>query len=154
MTTNRDWKTWKMWVSIALAVPLAGLRLMVILGLFHVVDMWPLSCFPTFDGSTSDTVPQLSIQVLDAGNAGQDWNLTSDPKLRTVYHHWYWLAYQGTPAGGATRPKVAALVNLWLKAHPELHSKDAVVSLDWYRLLPLEGIRARVARQKKWEFAF
>jgi hypothetical protein len=23
MTTNRDWKTWKMWVSIALAVPLA-----------------------------------------------------------------------------------------------------------------------------------
>ena len=139
---------------IALAVPLAGLSLMVILGLFHVVDMWPLSCFPTFDGSTSDTVPQLSIQVLDAGNAGRDWNLTSDPKLRTVYHHWYWLAYQGTPAGGATRPKVAALVNLWLKAHPELHSKDAVVSLDWYRLLPLEGIRARVARQKKWEFAF
>jgi Vitamin K-dependent gamma-carboxylase len=139
---------------IALAVPLAGLSLMVILGLFHVVDMWPLSCFPTFDGPTSDTVTQLSIQVLDAGNAGQDWNLSSDPKLRTVYQRWYWLAKQGTAPGMATRPKVAALVNLWLTAHPELHVKDAVVSRDRYQMRPLEGSRDRVARQKEWEFAF
>jgi len=138
--------------AIALAVPLAGLSLMAILGLFHVVDMWPLSCFPTFDEPTSDTVTQLSIQVLDAGNAGQDWNLSSDLKLRTVYQRWNWLAHQGTAAGIATRPKVAALVNLWLNAHPELHVNDVVVSLDWYRLRPLEGSRARLARQKKWEF--
>ncbi len=127
---------------------------MVILGLFHVVDMWPLSCFPTFDEPTSDTVTQLSIQVLDAGNAGQDWNLSSDLKLRTVYQRWYWLAYQGTAAGMATRPKVAALVNLWSKAHPEVQVKDVVVSLDRYQMRPLEGSRARVARQKKWEFTF
>src|SRR5580658_2600506 len=101
---------------IARAVPLAGLGLMVILGLLHVDNAWPLSCFPPFDAHTSNTVTRLSIQILDAGTAEQDWSLSSDLKLRTVYRSWHWLARQGTAAGPATRPKVAALGDLWLKA--------------------------------------
>jgi hypothetical protein len=139
---------------IALAVPVAGLGLMVILGLLHVVDMFPLSCFPTFDAPISDIVAQLSAQTLDIGNVAQDWNLSSDPKLRAVYRGSYWLMYQGTAKAIATRPKVAALVNLWLKHHPELHVKDVVVSVDRYQMRPLEGSRVRVGRQERWEFAF
>jgi hypothetical protein len=139
---------------IALAVPVAGLGLMVIFGLLHVVDMFPLSCFPTFDAPISDTVAQLSAQTLDTGNVAQDWNLSSDPRLRSVYRRWYWLMYQGTATGIATRPKVAALVNLWLQHHPELHVRDVVVSVDRYQMRPLEGSRVRLARQERWEFAF
>jgi hypothetical protein len=120
----------------------------------HVDNTWPLSCYPAFDGPTSDTVTELSIQIPDAGTAQQDWNLSSDLKLRTVYRGWFWLAQEGTAAGPATRPKVAALVNLWLKAHPDLHVKNVVVSLDWYQMRPLAGSRVRVARQKNWQFAF
>jgi predicted DCC family thiol-disulfide oxidoreductase YuxK len=139
---------------IALAVPLAGLGLMAALGLIHLVNSWPLSCFPTFDGPTFDIVTQLSVQTMNGGNVAEDWNLTCDPKLRAVYRRWYWLTRQGTTPRIATRPKVAALVNLWLAYHPELHVTDVVVSLDWYQMRPLEGSRVRVARQKNWEFAF
>jgi hypothetical protein len=139
---------------IARLVPLAGLGLMMMLGLLHVVNTWPLSCFPTFDGPTSDIVTQLSIQVLDGGNVAQDWNLSSDPKLRDVYRRWYWLAYQGNVAGAATRPKVAALVNLWRKFHPELQVKNVVVFLDRYQMRPVEETQIRLTRQKCWEFTF
>jgi hypothetical protein len=139
---------------IARLVPLAGLGLMMMLGLLHVVNTWPLSCFPTFDGPTSDIVTQLSIQVLDGGNVAQDWNLSSDPKLRDVYRRWYWLAYQGNVAGAATRPKVAALVNLWRKFHPELQVRNVVVFLDRYQMRPVEETRIRLTRQKCWEFTF
>jgi hypothetical protein len=91
---------------------------------------------------------------MNGGNVAEDWNLTCDPKLRAVYRRWYWLTRQGTTPRIATRPKVAALVNLWLAYHPELHVTDVVVSLDWYQMRPLEGSRVRVARQKNWEFAF
>jgi hypothetical protein len=139
---------------IARWVPLAGLGLMMMLGLLHVVNTWPLSCFPTFDGPTSDIVTQLSIQVLDGGNVAQDWNLSSDPKLRDVYRRWYWLAYQGNVAGAATHPKVAALVNLWRKFHPELQVKNVVVFLDRYQMRPVEETQIRLTRQKCWEFTF
>lgn len=139
---------------IARWVPLAGLGLMMILGLLHVVNTWPLSCFPTFDGPTSDIVTQLSIQVLNGSNAAQNWNLSSDLKLRNVYQRWYWLAYQGNVAGAATRPKVAALVNLWLKYHPELHPTNVAVFLDRYQMRPVEETRIRLTRQKCWEFTF
>jgi hypothetical protein len=139
---------------IARAVPLAGLGLMVILGLLHVENAWPLSCFPAFDGPTSDAVTQLSIQTIDAGAAEQDWNLNSDLKLRAVYRNWYEIVRQGIAPGIATRAKVAALVNLWFKAHPGVHVRNVVVSLDRYQMRPLEGSRVLVARQKKWQFAF
>jgi hypothetical protein len=99
-------------------------------------------------------VTQLSIQVLDGGNVAQDWNLSSDPKLRDVYRRWYWLAYQGNVAGAATRPKVAALVNLWRKYHPELHARNVVVFLDRYQMRPVEETQIRLTRQKCWEFTF
>jgi len=135
-------------------VPLAGLSLMMILGLLHVVNTWPFSCFPTFDGPTTDVVTQLSIQVHNGSNVAKDWNLSSDRKLRDVYQRWYWLAYQGNVAGAATRPKVAALVNLWLKYHPELHARNVVVFLDRYQMRPVEETRIRLTRQKCWEFTF
>jgi len=135
-------------------VPLVGLGCMVVLGLLHVVDMWPLSCFPPFDGPTSDTITQLSVRTLDSDNVAQDWNLSSDPKLWTVYQHWRWLTIQGMDARIAARPKAAALVHLWLTYHPELHVKEVVVFRDLYQMLPLEGNRVRVARKENWEFTF
>jgi predicted DCC family thiol-disulfide oxidoreductase YuxK len=139
---------------IAHWVPLGGLGLMMMLGLFHVVNTWPLSCFPTFDGTPTDVVTQLSIQVMDGGKVARDWNLSSDPKLRDTYRRWYWLAYQGNVAGAATRPKVAALVNLWRKYHPELHARYVVVFLDRYQMRPVEETQIRLTRQKCWEFTF
>ncbi len=135
-------------------VPLGGLALMVMFGLLRVVDMWPLSCFPPFDGPNSDTVTQLSVQTLDTGNLAQEWNLSVDPKLWTVYRRWQWLALQGVDEHLAARPKVVALVNLWLSYHPELHVKDVVVFRDRYQMRPLEGSRIRVERHKNCEFAF
>jgi hypothetical protein len=135
-------------------VPLGGLALMVMFGLLRVVDMWPLSCFPPFDGPNSDTVTQLSVQTLDTGNLAQEWNLSADPKLWTVYRRWQWLALRGVDEDIAARPKVAALVNLWLSYHPELHVKHVVVFRDWYQMRPLEGSRIRVSRHKNCEFAF
>jgi hypothetical protein len=127
---------------------------MLLFGMLHIVDMWPFSCFPTFDGPTTDTVTQLSVQVVDAGKAAQDWNLSSDLRMRALYRRWYWLALQGTSPGSAARPKVAALLNLWFKVHPEVQARNIVVFLDTYQMRPLEGNRVRVARQKGWEFAF
>jgi hypothetical protein len=140
--------------AIARVLPLAGFSLMLLFGMLHIVDMWPFSCFPTFDGPTTDTVTQLSVQVVDAGKAAQDWNLSSDLRMRALYRRWYWLALQGTSPGSAARPKVAALLNLWFKVHPEVQARNIVVFLDTYQMRPLEGNRVRVARQKGWEFAF
>ncbi|HUA21676.1 MAG TPA: HTTM domain-containing protein [Bryobacteraceae bacterium] len=137
----------------ARAVSLAGLGLMALLGLFHVTDTWPISCFPTFDAPNSPIKAELSIQELDAGEP-RDWPLTADPRLRAVYRRWYWLARQGIVSRSATRPKVAALVQLWLQAHPEIHVHQIAVSVDRYRLLPLEQSRVRLSRHPKWRFAF
>jgi hypothetical protein len=138
----------------ARAAPIAGLAVMAILGLCHVTDSFPLSCFPTFDGMPSDNLTQLFVQTLDTRNVAQTWNVSADPKLRFVYRHWRWLALQGINGRLATRAKAAALVNLWLKYHPELHVKDVVVFRDTYQMRPLEGTQIRVSRQKNWEFAF
>lgn len=140
--------------AIAYAVPLAALGIMMIFGVLHVIDMWPLSCFPTFDGRPSDTTVQLCIRTVDAANVTQDWNVTSDPRLRVVYRHWRWLAEQGMGSSASARPKAAAVVNLWLKYHPELDVRNVILFLDTYQMRPLEGRRIRVAREKSWELAF
>ena len=139
---------------LAHCIPLVGLGCMVVLGLLHVVDTWPLSCFPPFDGPTSDTLTQLSVRTLDTANVAQDWNLSSDPKLWTVYQHWRWLTLQGMDARIAARPKPAALVRLWLAYHPELHVKAVVVFRDLYQMRPLEGRQVRIARKENWTFTF
>jgi predicted DCC family thiol-disulfide oxidoreductase YuxK len=139
---------------IARAVPLAGLGLMALFGLLHVEETWPLSCFPAFDGPSSDSVAQLCVQTLNTRNVSQDWNLSTDPKLWTVYRHWQWLTSQGTDTRIVARPKVAAVVNLWLKYHPELHVKNVVVFRDTVQLQPLEGRAVHVERRKNCEFAF
>ena len=139
---------------IARSLTLAGLGFMVVFGLLHVVDMWPLSCFPPFDGPTFDTIAQLCVQTTDTRNVAQEWNLSADPKLRAAYRRWRWLTIQGMEVGIAARPKAAAVVNLWLQYHPELRVKNVIVFRDIYQMRPLEGSRIRVARQKNWEFAF
>jgi len=138
----------------ARALPLAGLGLMVILGLFHVENSWPLSCFPTFDGRTTDTLTQLFVQTLDAGNVAEDWNVSWDPKLLAAYPRWRTLTIQGMDPRPVARPKVAAVVDLWLKYHPDLHPKRVSVFVDFYQMRPLEASRARIARRKNCEFAF
>jgi hypothetical protein len=134
---------------IARSLTLAGLGIMVVLGLLHVVDTWPLSCFPPFDGPTSDTIAQLCVQTTDTRGVAQEWNLGADPKLRAAYRRWQWLTIQGMQAPSAARPKAAAVVNLWLRYHPELHVKKVIVFRDIYQMRPLEGSRVRVTRQKK-----
>jgi hypothetical protein len=140
--------------SLARWLPLAGLGLMLFFGLLHVVDTWPLSCFPPFDGPTSDSMTQLSVHTVDTANTARDWNLSADPKLRKLYQHWRWMTLQAMDSRPAARAKVAALVKLWLRSHPELHVKDATVFVDRYQMQPLEGSRVRVASRKSWDFMF
>jgi hypothetical protein len=139
---------------LARAVPVAGLVVLAVLGLCHVTNSFPLSCFPTFDGTPSDTRTQLAVETLDTRNVTQVWNMSADPKLRIVYHRWRWLTQQAMSPRLASRPKAAALVNLWLKYHPELQVKNVVVFRDTYQMRPLDGSRVLLSRQKHWEFAF
>lgn len=137
---------------IALALPVAALTVMAILGMFHVVDTWPLSCYPAFDGPTSDSARQLSVQLVDAAGAAQDWNLTVDPRLHAAFKNWQWLSQQGAGAGSSAKARTEALIRLWMLYHPELHPSRIIVFRDRYQMRPLEGTRIRLARNKTWEF--
>jgi hypothetical protein len=127
---------------------------MVILGLLHVENSWPFSCYPTFDGWTTDTLTELSAQTLDAGTVTREWNLSWDPELLAAYPGWGTLTIQAMDLRIATQPKIAAVVDLWLKQHPELRAKHIVVFVDTYQMRPLDASRVRIARRKNCEFAF
>jgi HTTM domain len=138
---------------IARALPLAALGLMAIFGVFHVVDTWPLSCYPAFDGPTSDVVTELSLQIPDPGLVARAWSISSDAKLRAEYHNWQQLTTRAMGKSAIARERARAVIAIWMKAHPEVQANHVVVFRDRYRMRPLQGTRILVARNKLWEFA-
>jgi hypothetical protein len=109
---------------------------MVLAGIGHAVNSWPIACFPTFDGPSA--APLQTILVLEVHTREGtilDEPLSYDRALQANYRWEIWQIM--TRAEGCTdnfesEARARALLGLWQGVHPKIDAASATLYCDTY----------------------
>jgi predicted DCC family thiol-disulfide oxidoreductase YuxK len=106
-------------------------------GCVRVVNTWPISCYPTFDGPRTDYISELSIQAVTPADQSVDATLSYDPQMGRFMdtERWDGLVQQYLRKK-MTRESAAALIRLWMAQHRYEALRSATLSIDTYLLDP------------------
>jgi hypothetical protein len=108
---------------------------MILAGLSHSVNAWPIACYPTFDHLETGQVSELSAAAI--GDNGQVYHqiLSFDPKISADLSPERYdamveaLMRQDTPV---SRQRAAALVNLWREKYKYPNFKQVILYSSTY----------------------
>lgn len=107
------------------ALAIAG---MVLTGLSHIGNGWPVAMYPAFDYRESDSVTELAIAATDRSGATHSATLSFDQKLEKIFQPDRFNAMIAPLLWPASFSKwqAAALVSVWAKAYgyPEISHAD------------------------------
>ena len=132
---REDW-----WESItSRALPKLAMVLvaaMVLAGIGHIGNGWPIACYPTFDDRFETPEPKvLTLEGHTSGGASVDETLSYDRVLQARYRADTWRGMteaEGCPGTRESEPRARALVGLWQGVHPETRLASATVYCDVY----------------------
>ena len=117
---------------------LAGVMVvaMVLAGIGHVVNGWPLACYPTFDGP-AETFQRKLLAFEGYTKEGSVLNetLSNDRVLLTNYHTEIWRGMteaEGCPGRLDSEARARALLGLWQGEHLQTDLASATLYCDTY----------------------
>lgn len=139
--------------SSAALLPMAALFVtgMLVAGLSHSVNTWPIACYPTFDHPQTGLFNELSILAIDDRGHVYNQNLSFDPKIgATLSPERYeamadYILRDDVPFSSA---KAASLVNLWQKTYSYPVFREVALYSNTYTF-DSTGQRGRLIRNRE-----
>jgi predicted DCC family thiol-disulfide oxidoreductase YuxK len=122
---------------------------MVLTGVGHRINAWPLACFPTFDNPPYVTRRLLHVDAKDVNGHVYSWDLNFDAKLGHLFGTERWQGMLDRCVQGdsyTTSGRCRAILGLWCKFHPtESPLSEARFVAEEHAIGYLEdkGVRAR-----------
>jgi hypothetical protein len=109
---------------------------MVVAGMAHMVNGWPLACYPTFDGPASYGISELTVQAVDRQGAPVAYALSYDSKMEDLLGagRWNGLTQQQMSGRPFSKSSAAALIRLWRSTHALDRMSSATLSVDTFHL--------------------
>jgi len=110
---------------------------MILAGLTHSVNAWPIACYPTFDHLESNLVIELSARATDDSGQVYDQTLSFDPKIEanlSPERYDAMLASLMSQDVPDSRQRAVALVNIWRQAYNYPEFKEVTLYSCTYAL--------------------
>jgi hypothetical protein len=108
---------------------------MLIGGATHIVNGWPLGCYPTFDWQPNSLVTELGFELHAANGAVEVHHLDFDHSMAKPYSSERWkslVAEVTRPDIPYLRARSKALLSLWAAANHRSDIRSAALYLDVY----------------------
>jgi hypothetical protein len=133
--------------------PLAALLIigMILAGVSHSVDAWPIACYPTFDHPGSERITELSVAAVDAAGHLYHQTLSFDPRISATlsperYDAMIDLLLRQEPA--CPKDRAAAIVALWRESYEYPKFREATLYADTY-LFDADGRPGRLIQNRE-----
>jgi hypothetical protein len=137
----------------ALLKPLSMLLIagMILAGLSHSVDAWPIACYPTFDHPGSEQITELSVAAVDDDGHFYRQTLSFDQRISATLSPERYDAMVGILLRqdvAYPRESAAALVELWRQSYEYPRFREVTFYSDTY-LFNSDGRPGRLIQDRE-----
>jgi hypothetical protein len=124
---------------------------MILAGLSHSVNAWPIACYPTFDHLETGQVNELSATATGYDGHIYHQTLSFDPKMESdLAAERYEAMTEGlmTQDAPVSKERAAALVNFWREEYKYPNFKEVTLYADTYTFDP-DGKLGRLVKNRE-----